>query len=361
MKGPIKVIAFYLPQFHPVKENDEWWGSGFTEWHNVVKAKPLFRGHYQPKLPADLSFYDLRLPETREAQAQLAREAGVYGFCYWHYWFGNGKRLLERPFNEVVASGKPDFPFCLAWANHSWYAKTWDPNKPDRLLIEQLYPGKEDNEKHFYEVLPAFKDDRYIKIDGKPLFAIFKPLQVENVQAFIQQWQELAKKNGLPGIYFVGQGPQKDFESIMASGFDAVNHEEVNGIHAHQGKFVRTMKQIERVLLKRPRCYDYAKAMKEMIIPEDSCENILPTICPNFDHTPRSGTRGLVYTNSNPKTFYNHVRQILDVVSPKQNRIVFLKSWNEWGEGNYMEPDEKYGKGYIEAMRKALDDSLANK
>lgn len=361
MKGPIKVIAFYLPQFHPVKENDEWWGKGFTEWHNVVKAKPLFRGHYQPKLPADLSFYDLRLPETREAQAQLAREAGVYGFCYWHYWFGNGKRLLERPFDEVVASGKPDFPFCLAWANHSWYAKTWDPNKPDRLLIEQLYPGKEDNEKHFYEVLPAFKDDRYIKIDGKPLFAIFKPLQVENVQAFIQQWQELAKKNGLPGIYFVGQGPQKDFESIMASGFDAVNHEEVNGIHAHQGKFVRTMKQIERVLLKRPRCYDYAKAMKEMIIPEDSCENILPTICPNFDHTPRSGTRGLVYTNSNPKSFYNHVRQILDIVSPKQNRIVFLKSWNEWGEGNYMEPDEKYGKGYIEAMRKALDDSLANK
>ena len=361
MKETIKIIAFYLPQFHPIKENDEWWGRGFTEWHNVVKSKPLFRGHYQPKLPADLGFYDLRLSETREAQAQLAREAGVYGFCYWHYWFGNGKRLLERPFNEVVASGKPDFPFCLAWANHSWYAKTWDPNKPDRLLIEQLYPGKEDNEKHFYEVLPAFKDNRYIKIDGKPLFAIFKPLQIENVQDFIQQWQELAKKNGLPGIYFVGQGPQKDFESIMASGFDAVNHEEVNGIHAHQSKFVRTMKQIERVLLKRPRCYDYAKAMKEMIIPEDSCENILPTICPNFDHTPRSCTRGLVYTNSNPKSFYNHVSQILDIVSPKQNRIVFLKSWNEWGEGNYMEPDEKYGKGYIEAMRKALDDSLANK
>lgn len=355
MKGPIKVIAFYLPQFHPVKENDEWWGSGFTEWHNVVKAKPLFRGHYQPKLPADLGFYDLRLPETREAQAQLAREAGVYGFCYWHYWFGNGKRLLERPFDEVVASGKPDFPFCLAWANHSWYAKTWDPNKPDRLLIEQLYPGKEDNEKHFYEVLPAFKDNRYIKIDGKPLFAIFKPLQVENVQAFIQQWQELAKKNGLPGIYFVGQGPQKDFESIMASGFDAVNHEEVNGIHAHQSKFVRTMKQIERVLLKRPRCYDYAKAMKEMIIPEDSCENILPTICPNFDHTPRSGTRGLVYVNNNPQTFGNHVRQILDIVKKKEEKIVFLKSWNEWGEGNYMEPDEKWGKAYIEVLRKELD------
>lgn len=356
MKEQVKVIAFYLPQFHPIKENDEWWGKGFTEWHNVVKAKPLFRGHYQPKLPADLGFYDLRLSETREAQAELAKEAGVYGFCYWHYWFGNGKRLLERPFNEVMESGKPDFPFCLAWANHSWFAKTWDPNKKDKLLIEQTYPGKEDNEKHFYEVLPAFKDDRYIKIDGKPLFAIFKPLQVDDVKDFINQWQDLAKENGLPGIYFVGQGPQKDFKAIIEAGFDAVNHEEVNGIHAHQSNFVRTLKQIQRVVFKRPRCYDYARAMKEMIIPEDSQENIFPTICPNFDHTPRSGTRGLVYTDSNPTTFYNHVKQILGVVTPKHNKVVFLKSWNEWGEGNYMEPDDKYGKGYIEAMRKAIDD-----
>lgn len=352
----VRIIAFYLPQFHPIKENDEWWGRGFTEWHNVVKAKPLFRGHYQPKLPADLGFYDLRLSETREAQAELAREAGVYGFCYWHYWFGNGRRLLERPFNEVVASGKPDFPFCLAWANHSWYAKTWDPKKKDKLLIEQLYPGKEDNEKHFNELLPSFKDERYIKVDGKPLFAIFKPLLVENVSAFIQQWQELAKKNGLPGIYFVGQGPKKEFKEILDVGFDAINHEEVNGIHAHQSTLVRGLKQIQRTVFKLPRCYDYAKAMKDMIIPEDSNESVFPTICPNFDHTPRSGTRGLVYTNSNPTTFYNHVRQILDAVAPKQNKFVFLKSWNEWGEGNYMEPDEKYGKGYIEALRKALDD-----
>ena len=357
MKELAKVIAFYLPQFHPIKENDEWWGKGFTEWHNVVKAKPLFRGHYQPKLPADLGFYDLRLPETREAQAQLAREAGVYGFCYWHYWFGNGKRLLERPFNEVVESGNPDFPFCLAWANHSWFAKTWDPNKKDKLLIEQLYPGIEDNEKHFYELLPAFKDSRYIKIEGKPIFAIFKPLQVENVSVFIKQWQELAKKNGLPGIYFVGQGVKKDIEAILAAGFDSVNHEEVNRIHAHLSKVVRGMKQIQRAVFKRPRCYDYAKAMKDMIIPEDNKENVFPTICPNFDHTPRSYTRGLVYTNNNPKTFYNHVKQILEIVNRKRNKVVFLKSWNEWGEGNYMEPDDKYGKGYIVALRKALDES----
>lgn len=165
----------------------------------------------------------------------------------------------------------------------------------------------------------------------------------------------------MPGIYFVGQGPKKDFENILAAGFDAVNHEEVNGIHAHQSNFVRSIKQLQRVLFKQPRCYDYLKAMKEMIIAEDSQDNIFPTICPNFDHTPRSGTRGLVYTNSNPETFYNHVKQILNIVAPKQNRIVFLKSWNEWGEGNYMEPDDKYGKGYIKAMRKALDESDLNK
>lgn len=139
------VIAYYLPQYHPIPENDEWWGKGFTEWTNVAKAKPMFRGHYQPIVPADLGFYDLRVPEVREEQARLAQEAGIDAFCYWHYWFGNGKQLLERPLNEVVASGKPDFPFCIGWANHSWMKKSWN-NQVSRfcqdLLIEQEYPGK---------------------------------------------------------------------------------------------------------------------------------------------------------------------------------------------------------------------------
>lgn len=165
----VKIIAYYLPQFHPCKQNNEWWGKGFTEWTNVAKAKPLFKGHYQPKIPSDLGFYDLRLPEVREEQVQLAREAGVYGFCYWHYWFGNGKRLLERPFEEVLESGKPDFPFCLGWANHSWYAKLWDKDtRKDKLLIEQKYLGKEDYVAHFMYALKAFKDKRYIKDGDKP-------------------------------------------------------------------------------------------------------------------------------------------------------------------------------------------------
>ena len=202
-----RVIAFYLPQFHPIPENDEWWGKGFTEWTNVGKAKPLFKGHYQPRVPADLGYYDLRMPEIREAQANMAKEAGVEGFCYWHYWFGNGKQLLEKPFNDVLNSGKPDFPFCLGWANHSWNNRSWSKHarwSEDMTLMEQTYPGEEEHTIHFYEVLKAFKDPRYIKVDGKPMFVIFKPLDIPKVTKFIKLWKKLAKENGLNGIHFVG-------------------------------------------------------------------------------------------------------------------------------------------------------------
>ena len=155
-----RLISFYLPQFYPTPENDEWWGKGFTEWTNVGRAKPLFKGHYQPKVPADLGYYDLRIPEVREQQADLAREAGIEGFCYWHYWFGNGKRLLDRVFREVVETGKPDFPFCLCWANESWHKKFWnmDGTTDKQILAEQVYEDEEGNTKHFYALLDAFKD-----------------------------------------------------------------------------------------------------------------------------------------------------------------------------------------------------------
>ena len=167
----MKVIAYYLPQYYPFKENNEWWGEGFTEWTNVGRAKSLFRGHNQPKVPKDLGYYDLRVPEVREMQAKLAIEAGVTGFCYWHYWFGNSKQLLDMPIKELLKTGKPDFPFCLGWANESWKAKVWNINdtSKDKLLIEQLYPGTDDIVAHFYSLLPAFKDKRYIRLENKPI------------------------------------------------------------------------------------------------------------------------------------------------------------------------------------------------
>lgn len=202
-----RVIAFYLPQFHPIPENDNWWGKGFTEWTNVAKAKPLFHGHIHPRVPADLGFYDLRMPEIREAQANLAKESGVEGFCYWHYWFGNGKQLLERPFNEVLDSGKPDFPFCLGWANHDWTNKTWKIKgkfTKEVVLQKQTYPGEDDIIEHFYSLLKAFFDKRYLRVNNKPIFLVFNPLEIPDVNFFIDKWNNLAIKNGLEGIHFVG-------------------------------------------------------------------------------------------------------------------------------------------------------------
>src|SRR5205809_7458559 len=172
----VRLIAFYLPQYHPIPENDQWWGPGFTEWTNTAKARPLFRGHYQPHVPADLGFYDLRQPETREAQAEMARAYGIEAFCYYHYWFGNGRRLLQRPFEEVVQLGQPDFPFCLCWANETWTG-VWH-GLSSHVLIEQTYPGKEDAARHFHTLLPAFLDRRYVTVDGKPLFLVHSPTEL---------------------------------------------------------------------------------------------------------------------------------------------------------------------------------------
>lgn len=200
-----RVIAYYLPQFHPIPENDKFWGKGFTEWTNVGKAKPLFKGHYQPRVPADLGYYDLRNGWVREEQAKLAKEAGIEGFCYWHYWFGDGKELLEKPFNEVVDLGKPDFPFCLGWANHEWSTKTWTANGSSKETIaEMTYPGEKDYILHFNKYLKAFKDKRYITVDGKLLFVIFAPMDMPDFPQFKKKWNELAVQNGLKGFHFVG-------------------------------------------------------------------------------------------------------------------------------------------------------------
>lgn len=379
-----RIIALYLPQFHPIPENDEWWGKGFTEWTNVAKAKPLFRGHYQPRIPADLGFYDLRLREVREQQAELAREAGIEGFCYYHYWFGNGKQLLERPFNEVLSSGKPDFPFCLCWANHTWSNKTWRQTsafQKDGILIEQLYPGHDDNIAHFLSLLDAFRDHRYIKVDGRLLFTIYDPINFNNVGDFMKTWQQLAQKYDLPGFYFVGMSPSTltfkidndgnrkssipDTESsadifnfVLSLGFDAVNSfGKRRGEMLYEGKWKNLAKTVMRkigVPVGNQR-YDYAQTVKNYFAPEDAWENVFPTILPQWDRTPRVASADGVYVNVTPEKFEQHIRQAIGIIKNKQpeHRLIFLKSWNEWGEGNYVEPDQQFGHGFLDALKRA--------
>lgn len=380
----VRIIALYLPQFHPIPENDLWWGPGFTEWINVVRAKPLFRGHRQPRIPADLGFYDLRLSETREQQARLARAAGIEGFCYYHYWFGGGKQLLERPFNEVVASGKPDFPFCICWANHTWSNKTWRRTSAlqrDGLMVEQTYPGREDDTAHFLSLLDAFRDRRYMTVDGKLLFTIYDPLGFPHVGDFIELWQRLAAEHGLPGFYFVGMTPStlsfkitpdgkrqpampnlkssaEIYNHVLSLRFDAVNSfGKRRGEMLYEGK----VKNIAKAVMRRmglpagSQCYDYERTVANFFAPEDAWENVFPTILPQWDRSPRVASADGVYVNVTPEKFGRHIRRAMDIVSRKEDehRIIYLKSWNEWGEGNYVEPDEEFGHGLLDALRDA--------
>ena len=358
----MEIIAYYLPQYYPFKENNEWWGEGFTEWTNVGKAKALFRGHYQPKVPADLGYYDLRIAETRIKQAQLAKEAGVTGFCYWHYWFGDGKKLLDLPFNGVLHSDEPDFPFCLGWANESWKSKSWngENDAKDKMLIEQTYPGQNDIECHFYEILDALKDNRYIKIDGKPVFVVYKPLLIPNSEQFINIWNDLAKLNGFSqGFLFIGHTiNDSEKDTILGLGYDAVNIVRI-GEHRFNKKVIKKIffKLLKFKFLKMPLILDYSFISNFFIRNSDKDLKIIPTIIPNWDHTPRSGSNGLVFHRSSPELFQKHAYNALSLVKdkPKERQIIFLKSWNEWGEGNYMEPDLRYNKGYINALHQAIE------
>lgn len=383
-----RIIAFYLPQYHPTPENNKYWGEGFTEWTNVGKAKPLFKGHHQPHVPADLGYYDLRMPEIREKQAELAKMAGVEGFCYWHYWFGGGKQFLQNIFDEVVETGRPDFPFCVGWANHSWNNKNWVNTKTrekDCIIAEQTYPGRQDYINHFYSLLKAFKDDRYIKVDGKLLFVIYEPLKIPNPKEFFDLWNELAKNEGLLGFHFVGiqnnaeisflkQRTNKDkeliipastlFSRIINLGFDAVNSRGMILAHSRYNKsFISKLKLYARAIMLKLfdtqflAKYDYKKVSQLLFTEEDRMDNVYPTIIPNWDRSPRAGKRAVIWYNYNPKYFKEQCKMALNLVKEKkdEHKLIFLMSWNEWGEGNYMEPDLEYGHGYINALKEALD------
>lgn len=358
-----RLIAHYLPQFHPIPENDEWWGKGFTEWTNVTKAKPLFEGHYQPILPADLGFYDLRVPEVRIAQAELASQYGIEAFCYWHYWFA-GKRVLERPFNEVLKSGEPNFPFCLGWGNDTWTG-IWH-GCADKILIEQTYPGPEDEEAHFYALLEAFHDPRYLRVDNKPLFLIYKPYMLPEPKRFLNHWRELAVKEGLPGIYFVGNARTMEWR-YEEDGFDAMTPHNpglsvYHVFYPHEGITKRIWNQrfpgetFKNLYLKHfpgPELMLYEDYIKIALPELRKNMDEFPCVMPNWDNTARCGKQGWVFIDPTPELFGQHLREAIDQVAHRspEKRLVFVKSWNEWAEGNYLEPDQKYGRGYLEACR----------
>lgn len=363
-----RVIALYLPQFYPIPENDEWHGKGFTEWTNVAKAKPLFKGHYQPILPADLGFYDLRVPETRIAQAELAKEYGIEAFCYWHYWFGNGKRILERPFQEVVESGKPDFPFCLAWANSSWTGIWYGMS--NKYLLKQTYPGKEDYTAHFYAMLDAFKDKRYLTVNKKPLFFVYDPRGLPSANEFIDHWQELAHKEGLIGFHFIG-GTMREEDPIY-EGFDGsiqiAPFSCLNKINPLSHSFSKLNSYINAVLRKlrledipsvktMPAAVNTYQELVDYLDKKKLKTNELPLIMPNWDNTARSGKRGSVITNASPKLFEVMIKNALKKIEHFENveeKLIFVEAWNEWAEGNYLEPDRRFGKGFLEAIKKTI-------
>ena len=357
-----KIIAYYLPQYHPIPENDKWWGKGFTEWSNVGKAKPLFRGHNQPKVPTELGYYDLRITEVREQQVTLAKEAGIYGFCYWHYWFGDGKQLLNTIIDEILETKKPDFPFCLGWANESWKAKQWNKDgKGDKILVEQNYNGINDYRKHFEYVKKLFLDKRYIRIDNKPFFLIYKPYDFPDINNFIKLWNKWIKDEGIAEkIYFVANMDcESDYENIMNMGFDAVTPA---SLQRTDYSFINSNNILQRIITFFRRCSpypilnSYKQANKYIWNPQmDYKEDVIPFIIPNWDHTPRSGRKGRVLVGSTPYLFEQQALKVLSEVNKKQNKIIMLKSWNEWGEGNYMEPDLEWGKGYIKALRNAIE------
>ncbi len=372
----MKVISFYLPQFHPIPENDEWWGKGFTEWTNVAKAQPLFPGHNQPHIPADLGFYDLRLEETRLAQAELAKEFGIGGFCYYHYWF-NGKMLLERPFNEVLESGKPDFPFCLCWANENW-SRRWDGMEHD-VLAEQQY-GEYDPAEHMRWLSQAFKDPRYIRVGGKPLFLLYWADHIPNVADVLTTWRKEARKVIQSEIYISAVKSHRfgmaDKEAVSA-GFDAL----VN-FHPNPKFFSKPDKaRIRRFFNKRINYFfkpfgidtlknfpiyshqDYGKYISAVLSQSQSEVKQYPCVFPSWDNTARKKRDATIIQNSEIGLFEKWLRYSIKSVekNDEDEQIVFVNAWNEWAEGCHLEPDKKNGFRFLEVIKKVMADRTGNK
>ena len=357
MNKIIRAIALYLPQFHPIPENDRWWGKGFTEWTNVSKAKPRFCGHYQPHLPSDLGFYDLRVPEVREQQVAMAKEAGIYGFCYYHYWF-NGKRLLERPVNEMLEIGKPDFPFMLCWANENW-TRNWDGQNKE-ILIEQNYSEEDDRSHIRYLLNNVFNDHRYIKIYNKPVFCVYKTDNLPNIKKTLSIWREEGKKNGVE-LYLCRMELRSNETKEDSDGFDAaIEFQPFTSLFYKKSTISSIMLSICGKLQRKgiiPLIISYKKYVKRVIKNKLSFDyKKYPGINPGWDNSARRKKAYFAMRGSTPSLYGMWLLNIVKNFIPysEQENFVFINSWNEWAEGNHLEPDQKWGSQYLTETKNVL-------
>ena len=366
----LQFLAYYLPQYHPIPENDAWWGIGFTEWTNVTKAKPLFKGHYQPILPADLGFYDLRLPIIQEQQALMAKEYGVDGFIYYQYWFGDGKMLLEKPAAAMLKNKNIVLPFCFCWANETWKGIWHGLDNPD-TLIEQTYNGEQDYMEYFNYLLPFFQDERYIKIDNKPMFHVYRFDDIPNHEAFITIFNDLAIANGFNGIHFIATicsnivlNNKFIYGKVGVDVFMRMRYGQ-EFLFFDKGIFAKIEQKLRKVFRdyftsnnhidsrSKPLIFDYKRGVEKMNITFNN-EKHIPCVFPNWDNTARSGNKAMIFKNATPETWKVHLESTVIELLKKPNRpqIVVIKSWNEWAEGNHLEPDIKYGLKWLETVKK---------
>lgn len=360
MNADLRLIAFYLPQYHPIPENDNWWGDQFTDWVNVLKAEPLFKGHYQPHLPGDLGAYDLRSSVVREKQAKLAQQYGITGFCYYHYWF-NGKRLLERPFEDVLVSGNPHFPFCLCWANENW-TRAWNGRNKE-ILIKQTY-NKEDDLRHILYLIKAFRDSRYITIEGKPVFLIYRAESIPFLLERIETWRNEVKKAGLKGLYLICVESFKSNLNPQVINFDAALDFAPDwrnlGLLIGRSQLTHFLVRLMGFLgcRRKPCVYDYQEMVSRILNKRKSVYKRFYCVNPGFDNSARRAENATILLNSHPDIYQRWLTEAIRMTKQdfmQEERMVFINAWNEWAEGNHLEPDKYWGTAYLQATLNAVN------
>jgi len=359
-----RCIAFYVPTYYPFPENDRWWGTGFTEWALVKGAQPLFVGHEQPRIPDPiLGYYDPREPEVRKRQARLAMEHGIEAFCYWHIWFGGGKMLLHETAEDILKTGVPEMPYCLAWANQTWTRRWARSGTHGEVLVEQTYQGMEDHHSHFAYLLPFFRDHRYVRVEGKPLFVIYRPFDIPDRHAVVKLWQTLARDAGLPGMFFVGMA-RREREISRLQDLDGYTRKQppeefvrygMGTIRRAARADILPLLRCARGLLGRPQIFsqsDVVRYARHRKIEERE----FPQALTNWDDTPRQGRRGTVIRCTRSYLLRENLAHAVRSLQSRvpERRLVFLKSWNEWGEGNYVEPDNVHGLSPLQTIRDIL-------